>query len=141
MNNDKNFPQARPTIYWITTIVVALAFLITGIGNLISFDHIAKDMSHLGYPSYFLMLLGTWKILASVTILFPGLPRMKEWAYAGMIFDLTGASFSRYSMGDGILMIVVPLSIAAVTAVSWRLRPEGRTLTSHHMRTPHPVTS
>jgi uncharacterized membrane protein YphA (DoxX/SURF4 family) len=141
MNNDKNTARGRATIYWLTTIAISLAFFITGIGNLIPLDHIAKDMSHLGHPSYFLPLLGTWKILASLTILSPRLPRMKEWAYAGMIFDLTGASFSRYSMGDGILMIIVPLSIAVVTAVSWRLRPEGRTLTSRHMRTPHPITS
>src|SRR5579872_844632 len=110
--NTKN--MARKIIYWATTVIVATAFFVTGIGNLVPIAHIAQDMSHLGYPRYFLHILGTWKILAAVAIVFPKVPRLKEWAYAGMIFDLSGAAFSRSASGDPVITIIVPLAIAAL---------------------------
>jgi hypothetical protein len=87
-------------------------------------------MAHLGYPRYFLTILGTWKILGAIVVCAPRLPRLKEWAYAGMIFDLTGAAASRAFMGDGAPMVVVPLAIAAVVLASWSLRPSSRRLES-----------
>ena len=118
----------RNYIYWASTVVIAIAFFITGIGNLLPFPHIAQDMSQLGYPGYFLKILGTWKILAALAIGFPGLPRLKEWAYAGIIFDLTGAAFSRAASGAGVIMVIVPLGIACLALISWALRPEKRRL-------------
>ncbi len=115
-------------LYWITTALLAAAFLVPGVGNIIHASHIASDMAHLGYPSYFLSILGCWKVLGAIAILVPGLPRLKEWAYAGMIFDLSGAAASRAAVGDGALMIVVPLLIGSVALVSWSLRPSGRKL-------------
>jgi len=114
--------------YWASTAVVVAAFVIPGIGNLVRVPHIAEDMAHLGYPSYFLVVLGIWKILGAVTVAVPGLPRLKEWAYAGMLFDLTGAAASRLAVGDGVVKTVVPLLIAAVVMTSWALRPEARKL-------------
>jgi hypothetical protein len=75
-------------------------------------------------------ILGIWKVLGAGVLLAPGLPRLKEWAYAGMIFDLTGAATSRAVMGDGVPMVIVPLAIAGVVLASWALRPSGRTLRS-----------
>lgn len=115
-------------LYWATTAPLAVAFLVPGVGNLIHASHIASDMAHLGYPSYFLSILGCWKILGAITILLPGLPRLKEWAYAGMMFDLTGAAASRAAMKDGALMIAIPLLIASVALTSWWLRPSSRKL-------------
>jgi hypothetical protein len=115
-------------LYWTTTALLALAFLVPGIGNIIRVSHIASDMAHLGYPPYFLSILGCWKVLGAMAILATGLPRLKEWAYAGMIFDLTGAAASRAAVGDGVVMIVVPLLIAAIALISWSLRPSGRKL-------------
>jgi hypothetical protein len=71
-----------------------------------------------------------WVATAVVALAFvaPGLPRLKEWAYAGMIFDLSGAAASRFAVGDGVVNVTIPLVIASVVAVSWTLRPEGRTL-------------
>jgi len=114
----------RKITYWITTGSVAFVFLATGIGNLIPVDHIARDLEHLGYPPYFHTILGTWKILGAIVIVLPGLSRMKEWAYAGMIFDLTGAAFSRFASGDDIMKIVIPLLIAFVVGTSWLLRSQ-----------------
>ena len=114
--------------YWLVTPLVALAFVAPGIGNLVHAPQIAHDMAHLGYPSYFLTVLGTWKILGAIAITIPGFPRLKEWAYAGMMFDLTGAAISRAASGDGVGGIVPPLAIAALVITSWALRPQNRQL-------------
>jgi hypothetical protein len=73
-------------------------------------------------------ILGIWKLLGGATLLWPGLPRLKEWAYAGILFDLTGATISHLAMGDGVRHAVTPLVIAALALASWALRPPGRTL-------------
>jgi uncharacterized membrane protein YphA (DoxX/SURF4 family) len=125
MNSKTNLIRARMITYWVTTGFVAMVFFITGIGNLVPITHIAQDMAHLGYPPYFLIILGTWKILGAVTIVFPRIPRIKEWAYAGMMFDLTGAAFSRLASGDSVITIIVPIAIAILVATSWALRPEA----------------
>lgn len=115
-------------MYWIATGLATAAFAIPGAANLLRMPHIAHDMVHLGYPDYFMSILGVWKILAAIAILSPGFPRLKEWAYAGMIFDLTGAAFSRAAAHDGLPMMIIPLVIAGVVMTSWALRPEGRVL-------------
>lgn len=119
---------ARHVLYWVATVLTALAFSVPGLGNLTRAPHIAKDMAHLGYPAYFLAILGTWKVLGAIAVVAPRLPRLKEWAYAGMIFDLTGAAASRAAAGDGAAMVVVPLMIAGVVLASWSLRPPVRQL-------------
>lgn len=119
---------ARRIAYAVTTLIAVLAFAGSGIANLLHLTHIAEDMGHLGYPSYFMTILGTWKVLGAIAISAPGLPRAKEWAYAGMIFDLTGAAASRAAASDGAMMVVVPLVIGVVVAVSWATRPASRRL-------------
>lgn len=114
--------------YWAATGVVTIAFVGSGIANLVHAPHVAVDMAHLGYPSYFLTVLGSWKILGALAITAPGLPRLKEWAYAGMMFDLTGAAISRAVSGDGALGVIPPLVVAIFVIASWSLRPEGRAL-------------
>ncbi len=126
----KNYTHHRGggIAYWIATGLASAAFAISGVANLLRVPHIAHDMLHLGYPDYFMSILGTWKILAAITVLVPGFARLKEWAYAGMIFDLTGAAFSRAATHDGLLMVTVPLLIAGVVMTSWALRSESRRL-------------
>ena len=114
--------------YWVTTLVAAVAFSIPGIANLAQVPHIEHDMTHLGYPRYFMTILGVWKLLGAIVILAPRLPRLKEWAYAGMIFDLTGAAASRAAMLDSAATIAIPLLIGFVVVASWALRPGDRTL-------------
>jgi hypothetical protein len=84
----------------------------------------------LGYPDYFLTILGLWKVLAGLAILAPRLPRLKEWAYAGIAFDLTGAAFSHAAMGDSAAKIIVPLVLLGIAAASWALRPPSRTFST-----------
>ncbi|MCB9592124.1 MAG: DoxX family protein [Sandaracinaceae bacterium] len=120
--------KGRAIGYAITTAVAVLAFAGSGVANLLRVDHVASDMIGLGYPTYFMTVLGTWKVLGAITIAAPRLPRLKEWAYAGMIFDLTGAAASRAASHEGVAMVVVPLVIAAVVLTSWALRPASRSL-------------
>ena len=114
----------RKIVYWVATGVVVIVFLLTGIGNLIPISHIAQDMARLGYPPYFLSILGTWKVLGALTILFSKIPRTKEWAYAGLLFDLTGAAFSRLALRDDVTMVIIPIVIACFVITSWAYRPE-----------------
>jgi uncharacterized membrane protein YphA (DoxX/SURF4 family) len=118
----------RATGYWIATTLSSLLFAVPGVALLVRVPHFTQDMAHLGYPSYFLDVLGTWKILGALLILVPGLPRLKEWAYAGMVFDATTAALSRAEMGDGAVKIIAPLIITALVLFSWKLRPAGRVL-------------
>jgi hypothetical protein len=120
--------RLRKAAYWLATSLVAVAFIAPGLGNLARVPHIAGDMQHLGYPLYFMSILGLWKILGAAAVLAPGFPRLKEWAYAGMIFDLSGAAVSRLVVGDGVAKTIIPLAIASVVLTSWALRPESRLL-------------
>ncbi len=120
--------KARTVGYWVCTVLIALAFLSGGVGQLLRSPQTVEGITHLGYPVYFLIILGVWKILGGIAILLPGFPLLKEWAYAGMIFDLTGASASHVAAGDDVRHILVPLVLAALVVGSWALRPEGRRL-------------
>ena len=114
--------------YWICTGVIALSFLSGGVGHLMRLPPVVDGITQLGYPAYFVTILGVWKLLGGVAVLLPGFPLLKEWAYAGMIFDLTGASASQASAGGDMRHIVVPLLLAALVVGSWALRPESRRL-------------
>src|SRR5215831_14397618 len=107
--------------YWITTGLVALAFAFGGVADLARFPDVVAAMSHLGYPAYVAGLIGFWKVLGALAILAPGTARLKEWAYAGMFFDLTGAAFSHASSGDPAAHILTPIVILGLVAVSWAL--------------------
>jgi len=120
--------KIRNIAYFATTAQLTIASLGSGVANLLRVDHIAHDMMRLGYPSYFMTVLGVWKVLGAVVIAAPGLPRLKEWAYAGIIFDLTGAAASRAATHDGAVTVLIPLLLALAALVSWRLRPPSRTL-------------
>lgn len=120
--------KTRTIAYWITTGLLAFAFVGGGLFDLSGSPEIVAQMAHLGYPAYFAILLGAWKVLGGLAILAPGLPRLKEWAYAGMVFDLTGAVVSHAAVGDGFAQLVPALALLGVLAASWALRPAGRVL-------------
>jgi uncharacterized membrane protein YphA (DoxX/SURF4 family) len=117
--------------YWITTLLVSLALLSGGIGELIQPPEAVNGMIRLGYPQYFMTILGVWKLLGTLAILMPRFPRLKEWAYAGIFFDFTGAAISHaasHDYGAGAFHIIVPLTLAALAITSWATRPAGRRL-------------
>lgn len=118
--------STKNVTYWVFTVLTALLFAIPGAALLFRVPHFTEDMARLGYPAYFLMILGVWKLLGVIAILVPDLPRLKEWAYAGMIFDLTSAVMSRTITGGNAIKILPPLIVIAIVFLSWKLRPLGR---------------
>lgn len=122
MSTVKNTSKTKEILFWITTIIIAIAYFVTGLGNLLPFAHIAQDMAHLGYPAYFLKILGVWKILAAIVIVIPGIRRLKEWAFAGMMLDLSGAALSRYFSGDAWPTIAIPVGISILVAANYVIR-------------------
>jgi DoxX-like family len=116
----------RLVAYWLATAAVVGELGLGGGWDIARLPTVDRLVTHLGYPSYFLVLLGTWKVLGAVALLIPGRPLLKEWAYAGTFFTYTGAMVSHLTTGYalGELTLVIPL--AALTVVSWALRPASR---------------
>ena len=113
-------------IYWIATIWLALGMLSTGIVQLIQMDEEVVMMKHLGYPFYFLTILGVWKMLGVIAILIPKFPLLKEWTYAGFFFAMSGAIFSHLFSGDDAKELFGPLLLIILTLVSWYFLPTDR---------------
>ena len=113
-------------IYWIFTAWLALGMLSTGIVQLLKMKKEVDMFSHLGYPDYFLVMLGVWKILGVVILLIPKFPVLKEWAYAGFFFTMSGAVLSHVAMGDPMSEIFPPLLLLILTVISWYFRPANR---------------
>jgi uncharacterized membrane protein YphA (DoxX/SURF4 family) len=118
----------KTAAFWAATILGPASFVIGGYLHLIRDPQVIATLGHLGYPAYFATILGVWKLLGAIAIVMPGFPRLKEWAYAGFFFDLTGAAASRAFAGDGALDIAAPLVFLALVAASWALRPPSRAL-------------
>ena len=118
--------KTRKIAYWVTTALVAADFLMGGAANIARPPMVLEGMAHLGYPAYFAVLLGIWKVLGAVALLAPRFPRLKEWAYAGIFFDLTSAAVSHTAVGDGAGNILAPLVVLGLLVASWALRPASR---------------
>lgn len=122
-------------IYWIATIWLSLGMMSTGIAQLFKLKTGAGGVDsiiHLGYPVYFLKLLVAWKIAGVVAVLVPKFPLVKEWAYAGFFFAMSGAAFSHIMVGDSFGEIFPSLLLLMLTVVSWYFRPAGRKIISVH---------
>jgi uncharacterized membrane protein YphA (DoxX/SURF4 family) len=117
-------------IYWISTLWLALGMLFTGIVQLLKPEEEVAKMTHLGYPVYLLTILGIWKILGVAAVLVPKFPRLKEWAYAGFFFAMSGAVFSHIGLGDSVNEIFPSLLLLILTVVSWYFRPPIRKIIS-----------
>ena len=115
-------------IYWISTLWLALGMLSTGIVQLFNMKDEVDFILRLGYPMYFLTLLGIWKILGVIAVLIPKFPLLKEWAYAGFFFSMSGAIFSHIATGNSMSEIFPPLLLLTLTVVSWYFRPANRKL-------------
>lgn len=118
-------------IYWIATGWLALGMTSTGIVQIIKMKEEVVMMEHLGYPIYFLTIIGVWKILGVVAVLVPKSPLLKEWAYAGFFFAMSGAVFSHFASGDGAKEFFGPTLLIILTVLSWYFRPASRRLQSH----------
>lgn len=114
--------------YWIPTALFGFALTMSGLMALTRQPEMAEAYTHLGYPLYFMTLLGTAKILGAATLLLPGLPRLKEWAYAGFTINLVSAAASHLFVGDPPGQAAAPLVLLGLMFASWHQRPASRRL-------------
>ena len=127
--------KTKTLAYWTATAIVTMELVAGGVTDfahgrtvLIAGEPVVEVLEHLGYPTYLLTILGVWKVLGAAALLAPGLPRLKEWAYAGTFFELTGAALSGLAIGDSVDSIATPCFLAACAVASWALRPQSRIL-------------
>jgi hypothetical protein len=106
--------------YWIATLIIALELSAGGVWDILQIAYVHDlVVEHLGYPAYFLVILGVWKIPGAVALVVPRFPRITEWAYAGAFFTYTGAVASHLAVGDGVDMWWGPLVFSGITIASW----------------------
>ena len=123
-------------IYWVSTVWLALGMVSTGLVQLFRVEAEGATappgvygIQYLGYPVYFLTILGVWKILGTAALLVPKFPLLKEWAYAGFFFVMTGAVFSHMAMGDPWIEFLPSTLLLVLIVVSWYFRPADRKIT------------
>ena len=112
-------------VYWIVTSVMAAFMLLSAIPDILQIPQAWSISGHLGYPRYLLPFLGTAKTFAVVVVLVPGVPKLKEWAFAGLVVDLTGALYSHLSVGDapsGWMPAAIGLLLVGTAYFAYRMR-------------------
>lgn len=117
-------------IYWVATIWLSLGMVSTAIVQLMQHPEEISMMARLHYPVYMLIIIGVWKMLGVVAILIPKFQLLKEWAYAGFFFCMSGAIVSHLAVGDPVKDILPPLLLLVLTVVSWYFRPANRRIIS-----------
>ncbi|NSL87657.1 DoxX family protein [Chitinophaga solisilvae] len=120
--------KTNKIIYWIATGWLSLGMVSTGIVQLIRSKDEVESITRLGYPLYILTILSVWKFLGVITVLMPRVPLLKEWAYAGFFFAMTGAGISHLAAGEPVSTIFPSLLLLVLTIVSWYFRPAERRL-------------
>ena len=114
--------------YWATTGLLSFALFGAGAAKLMAAPQLAENLTRIGLPTYFMQILGPWEVLAPVALLAPKFPLVKEWAYAGAFFAMTGAAAAHVLAGDAIAEAVPSAVLAALTVASYLLRPASRRL-------------
>lgn len=113
-------------IYWIATVWLSLGMMSTGIVQLINMKEEVQYMLDMGYPAYFLTIIGAWKMLGVIALLVPRYPLLKEWAYAGFFFIASGALLSHIAVSSPAVELIGPSLLLVLTIVSWYFRPADR---------------
>jgi hypothetical protein len=108
-------------LHTLATAAVSVALTLGGLADVLHHPLADRTMAHLCFPPYFQLIIGTWKLLGVAALLAPGLARLKEWAYAGMFFDVSGALIAHAACGDR-LELIPPAAVLGLLATSWALR-------------------
>ncbi|OBA75423.1 hypothetical protein A5641_25715 [Mycobacterium sp. 1554424.7] len=116
----------RAVAYWAATAVLAAECFVGGVMGALRLEPFKGVVTHLGYPLYFMTILGVCYISAGVVLLAPRFALVKEWAYAGLMFIYVGATASHLWIGDGVATLVGPLVLVGLNVASWALRPQRR---------------
>lgn len=123
--------KSNKIIYWVATVWLALGMVSTGIVQLLKVEDEVDAITKLGYPVYFLTLLGIWKLLGVIAVLVPKLPLLKEWAYAGFFFAMSGAIISHVTSGYS-NEVYPALLLLVLTLLSWYFRPADRKINTNN---------
>ncbi len=115
-------------IYWTVTVFLSIGMLAGGVQQMLQIGGYNEIIKQLGYPQYLLSILGVWKILGVIAILIPKFPLLKEWAYAGFFFAMTGAAISHFAAGQSFTEAIPSLTLLLATILSWYFRPADRKL-------------
>lgn len=118
--------KVKNITYWVLTIFLSIGMLAGGIQQMLQIGGYNEIVKALGYPLYLLSILGVWKILGVIVILAPKLTLLKEWAYAGFFFAMSGAAISHVAVGQSFIEAVPSLILLIITVLSWYLRPDNR---------------
>jgi len=118
-------------IYWILTLFLSVGMLAGGIQQTLQIGGYNEIITKLHYPLYLLTILGVWKILGVIAILIPKFPLLKEWAYAGFFFAMSGAVISHLAVGQNFTETIPALILLTATVLSWYFRPEDRKITTY----------
>lgn len=121
--------KTHKIIYWISTVFLAFGMLAGGVQQLLQVGGYVEIITNLGYPVYMLSILGAWKILGVIAILVPKLKLIKEWAYAGFFFAMSGAAISHLATGQAFSEAIPSLVLLFMTVISWSFRPSSRKIT------------
>jgi uncharacterized membrane protein len=120
--------KTNKIIYWTSTALLSFGMLGSGISQLLHQKEMNELITHIGYPLYLMYIIGVWKILGVIAILIPKFKLLKEWAYAGFFFLMTGALASHLFMGDSGNAIYGPFFQTVFIILSWYFRPADRKL-------------
>jgi hypothetical protein len=116
--------------YWVITAILSFCLFSGGLAQAVQVKGVVQGFKPLGYPDYFISLIGVWKVLGIIAILIPKFKLLKEWAYAGLFFVMSGAVISHIASGDVSVQIIAPILLAVFTVLSWYLRPTDRKISS-----------
>jgi DoxX-like family len=125
--------RTRKLLYWVTTGLAAFTIAAIGAADLMRAPQVVAGVARLGYPAVLTSILGAWQLLGVAAILAPGLARLKEWAYAGFFYTLTGAAISHASAGDSIGHIVFPLVLLGLVISSYSLKSSRGAVVNHDL--------
>ena len=126
--------KRKLTWYWIITAILSFCIFFGGLAQAMQAKGVVQGFKPLGYPTYFISLIGVWKVLGVIAILVPKFPLLKEWAYAGIFFAMTGAVISHIASDDIHPQIIAPFILAVFTVLSWYLRPANRRVVSFNQQ-------
>lgn len=126
MELDNKSDNKKRTTYWVSTGLLVVGMVAGGFAQFIQAKFNTDGFIHLGYPLYSMKIIGAWKIAGGIVLLIPGYRLLKEWAYAGFFFLLTGAVVSHIASGDAFYQWVGPFVFALLTLLSWYIRPANR---------------
>ena len=125
--------KRKQIIYWVSTGFLSVGMLAGGTQQMLQTGGYNQIVTDLGYPLYMLTILGVWKILGVLAILWPKLPLLKEWAYAGFFFAMSGAAVSHLWMREPFTEMLPSLTLLIFTIISWYSRPADRKIIAHRV--------